>query len=110
MRYVKALAAILAAIATALIPVLADGHITGAELINVAISAATAAQVYAAPNTLIARATKAVLAVIMAVLQAAVVLIADPHNPVLWFQVLAAAVGAAGIYRIPNSPPLGAIP
>lgn len=50
LRYAKALTALIGAVATALPPVLADGSISGADWIAIALAVATAAGVGAVPN------------------------------------------------------------
>jgi hypothetical protein len=104
MRYAKAGVAVLSAIVSAIVAAAVDSNITTLDWVNVAIAGATAASVFAAPNVPHAPVTKFALAVIMAVLQTAVTLIADPHHTALWWQLLVAAAGAIAVYGVKNSP------
>ena len=104
MRYAKAGVAVLAAIASAIVAAAVDGNITTLDWVQVAIAGASAASVFTAANVPHAPVTKFALAVIMAVLQAAVTLLADPHHGALWWQLLVAAAGAIAVYGIKNSP------
>jgi hypothetical protein len=104
MRYAKAGVAVLSAIASAIVAAAVDGNITTLDTVNVAIAGASAASVFTAPNMPHAPVTKFTLAVIMAVLQAAVTLIADPHHAAPWWQLLVAAAGAIAVYGVSNTP------
>jgi hypothetical protein len=105
MQYGKALAAVVATVLSGVIAaVTGDGIIGPAEWINVAILAAGACAVFTAPNVPGARVTKAVLAVITAILTLAVQLIVDGSLDLVdWMQLGMAALGALGVYAVPNS-------
>jgi drug/metabolite transporter (DMT)-like permease len=105
MNYAKALAAIIATVLSGVVAALTlDETITPAEWINVAILAAGAAGVFAAPNVPGSRYTKAVLAVITAMLTLAVQLLVDGTLDLTdWLQLGVAALGALGVYAVPNS-------
>lgn len=105
MNYAKAIAAVVATVLSGVIAALTgDGVVSTAEWINVAILAAGALAVFTAPNVPGARVTKAVLAVITAVLTLAVQLIGDGTLDMTeWLQLAMAALGALGVYAVPNS-------
>lgn len=104
MTYAKALAAVLAAVLSAVAAAFTgDNYISPVEWINVAILGVSAASVFSAPNVPGARYTKAVLAVLAAVLTLAVNLIADGITVSEWLQLGVAAVGALSVYVVPNS-------
>ena len=100
-KYSKLIVMVLVTIATALSGVITDG-ITAAEWINVAIAAVGAGAVFTAPNVPGAKYTKAVLAVLAAVLSFLVSAIAGGISPQEWIQVFILAAGAVGVYAIPN--------
>ena len=104
MNYAKAgaqvVATILAGVAGALT---GDQVIDTTEWINVAILGVGALMVFTGPNVPGARATKAVLAVLAAVLVLAVNLIADGIDMSEWIQLGLAALGALGVYAVPNT-------
>lgn len=111
MQYAKALMAVLMTVASAIVAALTgDGLIGDVEWINIAIAAAAALSVFAAPNVPGARITKAVLAIIMAILVLAVNLIADGITISEWLQLIVAGAGAVGVYAIPNRPAIGTAP
>jgi hypothetical protein len=100
-KYSKLIVAVLVTVATALSGVLTDG-VTSAEWINVAVAAVGAAGVFAAPNVPGAKYTKAILAVLAAVLSFLVSAITDGISGQEWLQVLILAAGAVGVYSVPN--------
>lgn len=102
--YAKALAAILATILSAVVAALTDGTVTPAEWVNVAILAVGAAAVFAAPNVPGAPVTKAVLAVLSAVLVLLVSMVGGGWHLDIsdWLQLGVAALGALGVYAVPN--------
>ena len=102
--YAKAIAMIVATILAALVSALNDGGITATEWINVAIAAVTAASVFAAPNVPGARYTKAILAVLGAVLAALVSAISDGISASEWLNLALIALGALGVYTFKNDP------
>lgn len=104
MPYAKSLLAIVATVVSALVGFMTDSVITPAEWINVAILAVGAAAVFAAPNVPGAPVTKAILAVLTAVLTLLVSLIAGGLSPSDWLQLAVAALAALGIYAVPNDP------
>ncbi len=59
---------------------------------------------YVAPNVAGAAYTKAVLAALMAALTLAVNLIDGGLSGTEWLQLLIAALGAVGVYAVPNAP------
>ncbi|MGE3795969.1 MAG: hypothetical protein AB7I38_18865 [Dehalococcoidia bacterium] len=104
MSYSKMFAAILATIMSGTVAALTgDGVISTVEWINVAILGVGAASVFTAPNVPGARYTKAVIAVLSAALTLAVNLIVDGVTVSEWLQLGVAALGALGVYAVPNS-------
>lgn len=104
MDYAKALMAVVATILSAVIAALTgDSVIDVGEWINVAILAAGALAVFSGPNVPGSTITKAVLAVITAVLTLAVNLVAGGLDLTEWLQLGMAALGALGVYAVPNS-------
>lgn len=105
MNYAKALAAVVATVLSGVIAALTgDSVIDIGEWINVAILTAGALAVFTAPNVPGASITKAALAVITAVLMLAVNLIAGGLDVTEWLQLGMAALGALGVYAVPNTP------
>jgi len=105
MNYVKALAAVVATVLSAVVAALAGGSgISTAEWINVAILGAGALAVFAAPNVPGANFTKSALAVITAVLTLAVTLIDGGITSSEWLQLAVAGLAALGVYALPNKP------
>ena len=103
MNYAKAGAAVVATVLAGVIAALTgDGVIGAVEWINVAIVGVGALAVFAAPNVPGARYTKAVLAVLSAVLVLLVNLITDGITVSEWLQLGMAALGALGVYAVPN--------
>lgn len=106
MNYLKAFAAVVATGLSAIIAALTgDGTIGSTEWINVAIAAVGAASVFAAPNVPGANYTKAILAVLMAVLTLLVNLIVDGVTVSEWLQLVIAALAAVGVYGVRNRRP-----
>lgn len=103
MTYAKALAAIVATVLSGVVAALTgDGAVDVQEWVNVVLLAAGAAAVFTAPNVPGARVTKAVLAVLTAVLTLAVNLITGGLDVTEWLQLGVAALGALGVYAVPN--------
>lgn len=103
--YTKSVLSVIAAGVSALIVALTgDNHIDSVELINIFIAVVTTAAVFAGPNVPGANTTKFVLAVLGAVLTLAVNLVADGITMSEWLQLISAAVGAALVYAVPNTP------
>lgn len=104
MNYAKALAAVVATVLSALVAALVgDAVITTVEWVNVAIAGTGAAAVFTAPNVPGARYTKSVLAVLTAVLVLLTSVITDGITSTEWLQLALAALGALGVYAIPNA-------
>lgn len=103
-NYSKAIAAVVATILSGVIAALTgDSTISVSEWINIAILAAGACAVFTAPNVPHAPLTKTVLAVITAILTLAVSLLADGDlNVTDWLQLGIAALGALGVFAVPN--------
>ena len=103
MNYSKAGAAVVATILSAVVAALTgDNVIDAVEWINVAVAGVGALAIFASPNVPGAPITKAVLAVLSAVLVLAVNLIADGVTISEWMQLGVAALGALGVYAVPN--------
>jgi peptidoglycan/LPS O-acetylase OafA/YrhL len=105
MRYAKFLLAIVATVVSGIVAAMTDGQVTPGEWINVAIAGVGAAAVWAAPNVPGARYTKAILAVLTAVLTFLASAITDGLNSAELLQIVVIALGAVGVYAVPNSPP-----
>lgn len=104
MNYGKALMAVLATLISGVIAALVGDQVVDTqEWVNVALLAAGAAGVFAAPNVPGARYTKSILAVVTAVLTLAVNLIAGGLDLVEWLQLAMAALGALGVYAVRNT-------
>jgi peptidoglycan/LPS O-acetylase OafA/YrhL len=104
MTYAKALAAVAATILSGVVAALTgDNFISDVEWINVGILAVGACAVFAAPNVPGSRYTKLVLAVLSAVLVLLVNLIVDGVTVSEWLQLGVAALGALGVFAVPNS-------
>jgi chromate transport protein ChrA len=101
-NYAKMFAAVVATVLSALVAVMSDGSISNVEWINVGIAAVTAAAVFAAPNVPFANYTKSVLAVLMAVLTFFTTAISNGVTTSEWLQVAVIALGALGVYAVPN--------
>ena len=105
MNYSKALAAVLASgLSAAIVALTGDNAFSNVELINVAIAVVSAGAVFAAPNVPHARISKAIMAVLMAVLTLLVNLIADGVTVSEWLQLAVAALSAVGVYAVRNTP------
>lgn len=105
MAYAKAIVAVFATIASAVVAALTgDDFVSNVEWINVAIAAAGALAVFTAPNVPGARVTKFTLAFIMAALTLGVNLIADGITISEWLQLVVAGLGAVGVYAVRNDP------
>jgi 2-keto-3-deoxy-6-phosphogluconate aldolase len=103
MEYAKAGAAVVATVLTAIVAVL-DGGISAVEWVNVAIAGVTAAAVFAAPNVPGAKYTKSVLAVLGAVLVLLASAIVGGVTTTELLQLVVVALGALGVYALPNRP------
>ena len=103
MGYAKMGAAVVATVLSALVVALTgDQVVDDVEWINVAVIAVAAAGIFTAPNIPGSRYTKAVLAVLAAVLTLLVNLIADGITVSEWMQLGVVALGALGVFAVPN--------
>jgi hypothetical protein len=102
LKYAKLLAMVVTTVLIALVPALSDDVVTVTEWINVAIIAVGAAGVFAAPNVPGANYTKAILAVLSAVLVLLASFITDGLSGSELIQLVIAALGALGVYAVPN--------
>lgn len=112
MNYAKAIAAVVATVMSGVIAAMTgDATISPTEWISVAIMAAGALAVFTAPNVPGSTVTKMALAVVTAVLTLAVDLIGGGLDLTEWLQLGMAALGALGVYAVPNAAPqpLGAV-
>lgn len=98
--------AVIATAISAIVAAMTDNDISSVEWVNVGIAAVTAAAVFAAPNVPGAKTTKAILAVLMAVLSFFVTAISDGVTMSEWLQVIVIASGALGVYAVPNRGPV----
>lgn len=103
MKYAKLLAVIVAAGLMAAVAAYTDGVFTTVEKINVAIAVVSAGSVFAAPNVPGAMYTKSILAVLGAVLVFLTSAITDGISTSEWMQIGVIALGALGVYAVPNS-------
>ena len=105
-RYSKfiaiAVATVLSAISAAL---MGDSVISPTEWVNVAIAGVGALAVFAAPNVPGAVYTKAILAVLTAALTVLTSAIVGGITYEEWIQIILAALGAIGVYAVPNKEP-----
>ncbi|HEY6244578.1 MAG TPA: hypothetical protein VIX17_11550 [Pyrinomonadaceae bacterium] len=110
MNYAKALAAVAATVLSGVVVAMASGAaITPAQWINIAIAGVGACAVFAAPNVPGAMYTKSIIAVLTAVLTFISTVVAGCLNfaechisTASWLQVAVIALGALGIYAVPN--------
>jgi hypothetical protein len=111
MNYLKAAAAVAATVlATVVTALTGDSRIDPSEWVNVVILASGAAAVFASPNVPGARYTKVVLAVVAAMATAAASLVSDGISITDTLQLAVAALGALGVYQLPNRPSPTAAP
>ena len=107
MNYMKAVAAVVATVAAAVVAALTgDGIISNVEWVNVAIAGSGALGVFAAPNVPGARYTKVILAAVAAVLVFLTSAITDGITPTELIQLIVVVAGALGVYAAPYSPEL----
>lgn len=105
MLYAKAAISVVVAVASAAVAALMTGHPLGAlEWVNVAIAGFGAASVFTAPNVPGAPVTKTAIATLTAALTLIATLLGAGHGitPADWLQIAVAALGAAGVYSVPN--------
>lgn len=105
MNYAKAAAAVLATVMSVVVASLAgDAAVSSVEWVNVAIAGVGAAAVFAAPNVPGSRYTKAIIAVLTAVLTLlADLLLVGSLGTSEWLQLGVIALGALGVYAAPSS-------
>jgi 2-keto-3-deoxy-6-phosphogluconate aldolase len=104
-NYAKLGAAVVATILSAIIAALTGDAVIGStEWINIAIAGVGALAVFSAPNVPGAPVVKTILAVLSAVLVLLVNLIADGITISEWMQLGVAALGALGVFVVPNQP------
>lgn len=109
MNYLKLLPMFMAAVLTAVIPLIAQGgHLTAAEDVNLILAVLGAAAVFTAPNLPDATYVKAVLAALTAgaTLLASVIPAGGfgMVSPIEWFQIILAILGALGAAILPHPP------
>jgi hypothetical protein len=100
-RYGKALTAVALALVTALHVTLSDGHVTQAEAVQVAIAAATATSVWLVPNVPQYPWAKTLVAMVLAVLNAATALIVDGISSADWAALILAVLTVATVGAAP---------
>jgi hypothetical protein len=104
----KAVAMVVATVLAAAVPLLAGGHgLSQIAIINLIIIGLGACSVYVAPNVVVvAPYTKAVLAALTAAATALATVLGSggvTAVPVTeWLQIVLAALGAVGVYAVPN--------
>jgi hypothetical protein len=104
MNYTKAIAAVLAAAASAVVAALTgDATVSTVEWINVAIATAGALSVFTAANIPGAEYSKSILAALTAALMLAVNLVDGGIDVSEWLQIGLAALGALGVFVVPNT-------
>lgn len=104
-KYAKFAAIVLATVLSAVTAALAgDSIISPQEWVNVAILGVGAAGVFAAPNVPGAAYTKSILAVLAAVLTVLASVIIGGVGTAEIIQMILAALGALGVYAVPNRP------
>jgi len=104
MTYAKSLLAVVVTVIAGIVAAMTDNVVTNVEWINIGIAAAGALAVFAAPNVPGARYTKAILAVITAVLVFFASAVTDGISTSELLQALVVAAGAIGVYAVPNRP------
>ena len=114
-QYAKWIAAAVGTVLSAAIAALTDNVVTDVEWINIAIAGVGysgsmrptlgvgSLAVFTAPNVPGSLYTKAILAALMAVLQALVSLISDGITAAEWMQLAVAALTALGVYQVVNT-------
>lgn len=102
LKYLKFAAALAGTVATVLVSSLSDGHVSAAEWVQVAISAATAAGVWTAANVPSLTWAKAAIAAVLAGLNLLVTYLVGGVTVVEWINIGLAVAGALGVYAIPN--------
>lgn len=104
-QYAKFAAAVIATVLSGIVAALyGDNAISNPEWVNIAIAAVGALAVFAAPNVPGAAYTKSILAVLAAGLAVAASAIIGGITTTEWIQIALAALGALGVYAVPNKP------
>lgn len=103
MRYAKLGAQVVTTVLVALIPYLVAGGLSPVDWVNVALIAIGAAAVFTGPNVPGAPVTKTVLSVLAAVGVALNSVITEGISTAEWIAVAIAALGALGVYAVPNA-------
>ena len=101
-EYAKSLLAVVATVVTAIVAFDGGNGLTSTEWVNVAIAGVGALAVFAAPNVPGAVYTKSVLAVATAVLGFLASAIVGGVSGDEWLQIIVLALGAVGVYAVPN--------
>lgn len=102
-KYSKFFAMVAATVLSAVLAAMVgDSIISPQEWVNVAILGVGAAGVFAAPNVPGAAYTKSVLAVLAAVLTVLASVIVGGVGTAEIIQMILAALGALGVYAVPN--------
>lgn len=103
-KYSKFFAAVVATVLSAIVAALTgDGVVSATEWVNVAIAGVGAAGVFAAPNVPGSKYTKAVIAVLTAVLTLLASLLIGGLSGSEVLQLVVAGLGAVGVYSVPNA-------
>lgn len=103
-RYAKFVAIVVATVLSAISAALfGDSVISPAEWVNVAILGVGALGVFAAPNIPGSAYTKSILAVLTAGLTVLASVIVGGISVSEWIQIALAALGALGVYAVPNA-------
>jgi hypothetical protein len=104
-RYAKFAVALLAVVASYLLArYVGGGQLGNVEWANVFLAATGAVSVYIGPNTTGAPVTKFALALGAAAFTAVNNLVSTGVHMPDWWQLIALAAGAVGVYAIPNGP------
>lgn len=103
-KYTKFFAIVVATVLSGILAALTgDSVISPTEWVNVAILGVGACAVFAGPNIPGSAYTKSVLAVLTAVLTVLASVILGGISTTEWIQIAMAALGALGVYALPNS-------
>ena len=100
--YAKFLVYVLFAGLTAAYDAFSDGHVSNVELVGLVVAGATAAGVWLQQNSVHNVTAKAVVAVVGTAAAFLTTTIADGLSTQDWVQLVVLAVGAIGVYAVPN--------
>lgn len=104
-KYAKFIAIVVATVLSAIsAALLGDNVISPQEWVNIAILGVGALGVFAAPNVPGAAYTKSILAALAAGLTVLASVIVGGVHTVELIQIALAALGAVGVYAVPNQP------